>query len=178
MLKIRAAVREDIPLILQFIRELAEYEHEPESARATEADLLRDGWGPQPKFHCVIAEWADDNQPNGAAALQPAGFALYFNNYSTWRGRPGLFLEDLFVRPSFRRKGIGRGLLLHLAQIAVRENYGRYEWQVLDWNRPARDFYESLGAKLMSQWLLMRVEGEALERMAALSTENQVSSTK
>ncbi len=156
MLKIRPTTKKDVPLILDFIRGLAEYERDPAAAVATEQDLLRDGFGPQPKFWCVIAEW------DGA----PAGFAFYFFNYSTWQGRPGIFLEDLFVRPEFRGKGIGKALLVHLAQVALRENCGRFVWQVLDWNQPAIEFYESLGAKLMKEWLTMRVDGEALVRLA------------
>src|SRR3954453_10435555 len=149
----------DIPTILHFIRALAEYEREPQAAVATADDLLRDGFGPTPKYWCVIAEW------DGA----PAGFAFYFYNYSTWQGRPGLYLEDLFVHPEFRGKGIGKALLLHLARIAVDENCGRFQWQVLDWNKPAIDFYESLGAKVMKEWLTMRVEGDALTKLAAAS---------
>ncbi len=158
MLNIRPAAQSDIPLILQFIRELAEYEHEPQAAVATDADLLRDGWGPQTKFHCIIAEWD----------AAPAGFGLYFYNYSTWQGRPGLYVEDVFVRPQFRRLGIGKALFVAMAQIAVRENCGRFQWQVLDWNKPAIDFYESLGAKCMSEWLTMRMEGEALQKLAEI----------
>jgi GNAT superfamily N-acetyltransferase len=160
MLNIRPALQSDIPLILQFIRELAEYEREPQAAVATEADLLRDGWGPEPKFHCIIAEW------DGT----PAGFGLYFYNYSTWQGRPGLYVEDVFVRPNFRRLGIGKTLFVHMAQIAVRENCGRFQWQILDWNKPAIDFYESFGAKVMSEWLTMRMEGDALEKLAQQGT--------
>jgi GNAT superfamily N-acetyltransferase len=156
MLSIRSTTKADVPLILDFIRGLAEYERDPAAAVATEQDLLRDGFGPQPKFWCVIAEW------DGA----PAGFAFYFFNYSTWQGRPGLFLEDLFVRPEFRGKGIGKALMVYLAQVAVRENCGRFVWQVLDWNKPAIEFYESLGAKLLKEWLTMRVDGEALVRLA------------
>jgi GNAT superfamily N-acetyltransferase len=159
MLNIRRATSDDIPTILDFIRALAEYEREPQAAVATADDLLRDGFGPTPKYWCVIAEW------DGA----PAGFAFYFYNYSTWQGRPGLYLEDLFVHPEFRGKGIGKALLLHLARIAVDENCGRFQWQVLDWNKPAIDFYESLGAKVMKEWLTMRVEGEALQKLAAQS---------
>ncbi len=159
MLSIRNATPEDIPLILEFIRELAEYERAPEQAVARPEDLLRDGWGPEPKFRVVIAEW------QGA----PAGFALFFYNYSTWQGRAGIYLEDLFVRPQFRGKGIGKALLVHLAQIAVRENCGRFQWQVLDWNTPSIDFYKSLGAVVMQEWLTMRVEGDALDRLAAQS---------
>lgn len=156
MLTLRAAQREDVKTIWQLIRGLAEYEHEPQAAQATEEDLLRDGFGPQPRFHCLLADW------DGVAA----GFALYYYNYSTWKGRPGIFLEDLFVWPEYRKRGIGKALLLELAKIAVQENCGRYEWQVLDWNQPSIDFYESLGARRMKQWLPMRVEGEALLEMA------------
>jgi GNAT superfamily N-acetyltransferase len=159
-LHIRPATPADIPEILAFIRELAEYERAPEQAVAKHEDLMRDGWGPAPKFRVVMAEW------EGAAA----GFALFFYNYSTWQGRPGLYLEDLFVRPAFRGKGIGKALLLHLAEIAVRENCGRFQWQVLDRNTPAIDFYKSLGAGVMQEWLTMRVEGEALQRLAKIKT--------
>ncbi len=157
MLSIRPATPEDIPLILALIRELAEYERAPEQAIARREDLLRDGWGAAPKFRVMIADWE----------RQPAGFALFFYNYSTWQGRPGLYLEDLFVWPAFRGRGIGKALLVHLAKIAINENCGRFQWQVLDWNQPSIDFYEALGAKKLSEWLTMRVEGEALERLAA-----------
>ncbi len=160
MLRIRPAVQADIPLILELIKALAEYERAPEQAVARAEDLRRDGWGPEPKFRVVIAEW--DNKP--------AGFALFFFNYSTWQGRPGLYLEDLFVRREFRGKGIGKALLVHLAQIAVRENCGRFVWQVLDWNQLAFDFYQSLGAKKLTEWITMRVEGEALEQLARTSS--------
>jgi GNAT superfamily N-acetyltransferase len=159
MLVIRPARPEDAGTIRKLIQGLAEYEHEPQSALATEEDLLRDGFGPVPKFHCLIAEW------QGA----PVGFALYFYNYSTWKGRPGIFLEDLFVWPEYRGKGIGKALLLQIAQTAVAEKCGRYEWLVLDWNTPAIEFYESLGAKRMKQWLPMRVEGNALMELAKKS---------
>lgn len=156
MLNIRSAKVNDVGLILQFIRDLAEYEREPQSVTATEADLVRDGFGADPKFRVVIAEWDG----------KPAGFALFFYNYSTWQGRPGLYLEDLFVRPEFRGDGIGKTLLVHLARLAVQENCGRFQWQVLDWNTPSIRFYESLGAKVMKEWLTMRVEGEAIKRLA------------
>ena len=155
MLAIRNATPQDIPLILEFIRELATYEREPEAAVARKEDLQRDGWGPEPKFRVVIAEWEQ----------QPAGFALFFYNYSTWQGRPGLYLEDLFVRPQFRGRGIGKALLVHLARLALEENCGRFQWQVLDWNQPSINFYEALGAKKMTEWITMRVEGRALEEL-------------
>jgi len=156
MLTLRPARRDDVPLILQFIRELAEYEREPQAAVASAEDLLRDGFGDTPLFYVTLAEW------DGV----PAGFAFWFLNYSTWLGRPGLYLEDLFVRPPFRKKGIGKALLLELARLAVEKGCARFQWQVLDWNTPAIEFYESLGAKQMKEWLTMRVEGEAIARMA------------
>jgi GNAT superfamily N-acetyltransferase len=156
MLVLRAAKPSDVPAIAQLIRELAAYEREPLKAVATEADLLRDGFSPSPRYFCVMAEWS------GAVA----GFALYFHNYSTWEGRWGLYLEDLFVRPEFRGHGIGKALLVELAGIAVREGCGRFQWQVLDWNEPALKFYEKLGARRLSEWVTMRLTGEALERLA------------
>jgi len=156
MLNIRKATPDDIPLILEFIRELAEYERAPAEAVATPDDLRRDGFSGEPRFFVEIAEWDGE----------PAGFALWFFNYSTWQGKPGLYLEDLFVRPRFRKKGIGKALLVHLARVAVEKGCGRYQWQVLDWNTPAVEFYESLGARVMKEWLTMRVTGEALEKLA------------
>jgi GNAT superfamily N-acetyltransferase len=156
MLNLRNAGADDIPLILQFIRELAEYEKAPEQAVARAEDLRRDGFTANPKFRVLIAEWRGE----------PAGFALFFYHYSTWMGRPTLFLEDVFVRPRFRAKGIGTALLLRLAKMAVDEGCGRFEWQVLDWNTPAIEFYQSLGAKVMKEWLTMRVSGEDLARLA------------
>jgi GNAT superfamily N-acetyltransferase len=153
---IRPATHADIPLILTLIRELAEYEREPQSAIATEADLLRDGFAEPRRFHCLIAEWQD----------APAGFALYFYNYSTWRGHAGIYLEDLFVRPAFRGRGIGKALLAAVAAIAVAEGCPRLEWAVLDWNTPAIDFYKSVGAESMSEWTIMRVSGDALAALA------------
>ena len=157
MLTIRAAQPADVPTILKLIRGLVEYEREPLAVKTTEQDLLRDGFGAHPSFHCLIAEW------EGA----PVGFALYFYNYSTWKGRRGIFLEDLFVWPEFRGRGIGKALLLEVARIAVEQQCGRYEWSVLDWNTPAIEFYEALGARQMKQWLPMRVEGAALLELAA-----------
>jgi len=156
MLAIRNAAINDIPVILDFIRRLAEYEREPDAVVATEEDLKRDGFGREPKYRCVIAEW------NNA----PAGFAFYFYVYSTWMGRPGLYLEDLFVLPEMRGQGIGRALLKHLAQIAVQENCYGMRWQVLNWNEPSIRFYESLGATMLKDWETMRLMGPALVKLA------------
>jgi GNAT superfamily N-acetyltransferase len=154
-LRIRPATPDDIPQILAFIRELADYEREPASAVATHADLLRDGFTEPKRFHCQIAEY------EGA----PAGFALYFYNYSTWRGHAGIYLEDLFVRPTFRGKGIGKALLSRVAAIAGAEGCPRFEWAVLNWNTPAIDFYDAIGAVPMSEWTTMRLAGDALARL-------------
>ena len=156
MLNIRPATPADVPQILSFIRELALYEREPDSVVATEADLLRDGFGPTPRFRCVIAE-ADDT---------PAGFALFFTTYSTWRGHHGIRLEDIYVSPTQRGQGIGKALLAHVAQIAVAEGCPRLEWDVLAWNQPAIDFYHAQGAIMLTEWRIMRVAGEALESLA------------
>src|SRR5260370_21448174 len=143
MLKIRPGTRKDASLIVELIRALAEYERAPKSAVVTKRDILRDGFGRNPRFHVVIAEWE----------RKPVGFALWFYNYSTWLGRPGLYLEDLFVYPEFRGKGIGKALLVRLAKIAVKQKCGRYQWQGLDWNTPFIKFYECLGAEVMKRWL-------------------------
>ena len=156
MLNIRPATPSDIPEILKLIHELAEYEKLTHLVAITEEDLRRDGFSDQPCFHVLMAEWDG----------QPAGYALYFYNYSTFRGRRGIFLEDLFVRPQFRKKGIGKALLVYLAKVAVKEECARFEWQVLDWNTPSIEFYKSLGAVVMKEWLTMRVTGEALEKLA------------
>jgi len=156
MIVIRKAEPRDVPQMLAFIHELAKYERLPQEVVATQEDLLRDGFGEQPRYFCLVAEW------NGA----PAGFAFYFHTYSTWVGRWGIYLEDLFVTPHLRGKGIGKALLVELARIAVREKCGRVNWQVLDWNTPAINFYRGLGAKMLSDWETFRLAGEALERLA------------
>ena len=156
MLTLRPAVPADAPLILQFIRELAEYEREPQAAVATEADILRYAFSEHPLVYVTMADWDD----------QPAGFALWFLNFSTWEGKPGIYLEDLFVRPALRGKGIGKALLQDLAATAVKEGWTRFVWQVLDWNTPAIEFYEAHGAKVLREWLTCRVSGEALKRRA------------
>src|SRR5579863_1058302 len=152
---IRSATPADVPQILAFVHALALYERAPEAVIATEADLLRDGFGPNPFYFCLIAEHDG----------QPAGFAFYFFDYSTWLGRPGIYLEDLFVHPEFRGLGIGKALLKKVAAIAVEKNCARLKWSVLDWNTPAIDFYRAMGAEMMDEWRNVRVTGEALERL-------------
>ncbi len=153
---IRPATPADVSLILAFIRALASYEREPDAVTATEADLLRDGFGANPFYFCLIAEY------DGA----PAGFALYFFNYSTWLGRPGLYLEDLFVHPEFRGHGIGKALLQRVAAIAVENQCPRLQWEVLDWNTPAIDFYSAMGAEFMDAWRNVRMTGDAIRRLS------------
>jgi len=156
MLSIRAATVNDVALLKALIFELAEYERERDQVVITEADLVRDGFGPQSKFRALIAEWDG----------QTAGYALFFGSYSTWEGRPGLFLEDLFVRQTFRGKGIGTALLSNVAGIAKRENCYGVRWEVLDWNQPAIDFYKRLGATFLDRWKSVLLTGEPLERAA------------
>ena len=161
MLQLRPAVPADVPQMLAYVRELATYEREPESVLATEADLLRDGFGKTPRFGCVMAEW------NG----EPAGFALYFYNYSTWKGRSGIHVEDLYVRPALRGLGIGKALLLRVAASAHAEQCGRLQWDVLAWNKTAIDFYEKMGAGMLTEWRIMRVDGAGLAKFAAQSED-------
>jgi GNAT superfamily N-acetyltransferase len=156
-LTIRPATPADIPTILRFIRELATYERAPDAVVATEADLLRDGWGDTPRFKAIIAE----------VESEPAGFALYFTTYSTWRGHHGLRLEDLYVTPAMRGKGIGKALLAHLARIAVDQGCPRLEWDVLAWNTPAIAVYERVGAVVLTEWRIMRLADDALRALAA-----------
>ncbi len=156
MLRIREAGVDDVPLIMSFIRELAEYEREPNAVRATEDDLRRDGFSANPKFRVIIAE-SDGN---------PAGMAFFFHHYSTWQGRQGLFLEDLFVRPQLQRKGIGKALMVHLAQIAIAEHCYGMRWEVLDWNTTAIEVYQKLGARFREHWRIMQITGEDLKRLS------------
>jgi GNAT superfamily N-acetyltransferase len=154
---IRPAVREDVGQILAFIRELAEYEKLAHEAVADEAGLAAQLFGAAPRAEVLIAE----------VDGQAAGFALFFHNFSTFLGKPGLYLEDLFVRPTFRGLGLGKRLMVRLAQLAVERDCGRFEWSVLDWNQPAIDFYRSLGAVGMDEWTVQRVAGDALAALAA-----------
>lgn len=156
MLHLRPATRADVPLILALIRELATYERDPDAVVATEEALLRDGFGERPLFQVTIAEWSGE----------PVGFAFWFLAYSTWRGQPTLYLEDLFVRPEARGRGIGKEMMRHLAGTALDLGCGRFVWQVLDWNTPSIEFYESLGGQVVREWLTCRVDGDALQALA------------
>src|SRR5260370_33141550 len=156
-LRIASATERDLPLILSYIRKLAEYEKLSHVVVATE-DLLRDAlFGVRPVAEVLIAYWNDE----------PAAFALFFHNFSTFLGRRGIYLEDLFVDPAQRGKGIGKALLIHLAQIAKERNCGRFDWAVLDWNKPSIEFYKSLGALPLHDWTLFRLTGDALDQLAA-----------
>ncbi|MDT8759913.1 GNAT family N-acetyltransferase [Sphingomonas psychrotolerans] len=156
MTQIRPATPADAGLILRFIRELAEFEREPDAVEATEEMLATALFGARPAAEAVIAEL------DGA----PVGFALFFQNFSTWTGRPGLYLEDLYVTPAARGSGTGTALLRHLAGIALDRGCGRFEWAVLDWNEPAIQFYRAMGAVGMDEWRVQRVAGDALVRLA------------
>ncbi len=155
-LRIRFATVDDVPLIRTLIRGLADYERLTNEAVVTEADLRASLFGERPAAEVLIAETGDE----------AAGFALFFHNYSTFLGKRGLYLEDLFVFPAHRGLGIGRALMSRLAQLAVERNCGRFEWWVLDWNEPAIRFYETLGARAMSDWTVYRLSGEPLARLA------------
>lgn len=154
---IRPATPADVPPVLQLIKELAAYEREPDAVEATEELLQSALFGDDPRVHAHIAEHDGD----------VAGFALWFVNFSTWLGRHGIYVEDLYVRPQYRGRGYGRALLGTLARICIERGYGRLEWWVLDWNEPAIRFYKSIGARPMDEWTVHRVSGEALRRLAA-----------
>jgi len=154
---LRSAQPADVPLILSFIKQLAEYEQLLDQVTATESTLQESLFGPRPSAEVIIAE----------CGTQPAGFAVFFHTYSTFRGRPGLYLEDLFVAPEWRGRGLGRHLLAELARIAVERDCPRFEWSVLDWNEQALRVYRAVGATPMDQWTVQRLEGEALRALAA-----------
>jgi len=154
-MNVRSASREDVPLLLSLIHELATYEKKRDKAVVTEDGLLRDGFGPQPKFRALIAEWEGE----------AAGYASFFYFYSTFQGRPALFLEDLFVLEKFRSKGIGKALLVAVAKLAIEEKCFGLRWEVLDWNRPAIKFYGKLGAEFLHERKVVTFDEEGLRRV-------------
>lgn len=156
MLKIHSATRHDAPTLLSLIRGIAAYEKKPDAVVATEQDLLRDAFGPQPKFRALIAEWKDE----------PAGYASFFNFYSTYQGNSALFLEDLFVLDQFRGKGIGMALLSAVAKVAIDEGCFGLRWEVLDWNHPAIEFYRKLGANFLNERKVVAFDENAMRRVA------------
>ncbi len=162
-LTIRPATRDDIPTILHFVRELAIYEKAEHEMQSTSAHLERTMFCENPAVFGLICLDGDT----------PVGFAVYFFNYSTWQGRHGLYLEDLYVSPECRGRGAGKALLQHLAAIAVDKDCGRFEWSVLDWNAPSIAFYDSLGAKPQSEWIRYRMTGQALEDLAAQAPQSR-----
>ena len=155
---IRAAAPDDVPLIFEFIRGLAEYEKLSPEVSATEDKLRATLFGQHPAAECLLAF---------AEHEAPAGFALFFTNYSTFLAQPGLYLEDLFVKPEHRGRGIGKALLTHLARLANARDCGRMEWSVLDWNQPAIEFYEAFGARRLREWQICRLTGPALRQYAS-----------
>lgn len=161
---IRPATAADVPLILAFIRELAEYERLSHEATANE-ELLKDSlFGPKPAAEVIL----------GYVGTEPVSFAIFFHNYSTFMGRHGLYLEDLYVKPEFRRRGLGRIMLSHLARLACERGCGRFEWAVLKWNQPAIDFYQSLGAQPLEDWTIFRLAGKALEKAGSTTSSSSL----
>jgi GNAT superfamily N-acetyltransferase len=156
LISITPATESDVPVILDFIRKLAEYEKLSHLVVATESDIHKNVFGPNPVAEVLLAYW------DGV----PVGFALYLRNFSTFLGQAGIYLEDLFVEPAHRGKGIGKALLIRLAKIAVERGYGRLEWAVLDWNTPSIEFYRSLGAVPLDEWTAYRLTGDALSLLA------------
>lgn len=156
MLNIRPATANDAALLKKLIGELAEFERLSHEVEITEDDLRRDGYGAQPKFRAFVAEWSGE----------PAGYAFIYTTYSTFKGSAGIFLEDLFVRPQFRSKGIGKALLAEVARIARAEKCYGVRWEVLDWNQPAIDFYKSLGAEFRDPWRSVSLTGKPLQELA------------
>ena len=156
MLNIRPVTRDDVPVLLSLIRELAAYEKKRHKVVVTQEDLLRDGFGPQQKFRALIAEWEG----------KPAGYASFFYFYSTFQGRAALFLEDLFVLDKLRGKGIGKALLVKVAKLAIEEKCFGLRWEVLDWNRPAIEFYQKLGADFLNERKVVAFDAEGLRKVA------------
>ncbi len=154
---LRAAEAADVPVILGFIRELAIFEREPDAVKMTEAQLQDALFGTKPRAEALLAETEDG----------PVGFAIWFESFNTWTGRPSLYLEDIYVRPAVRKQGIGRKIFAHLAKLAVARDYQRFEWSVLDWNEPAIKFYVGLGAEAQSDWTKYRLSGDALAAAAS-----------
>ena len=152
-MKIRPALKEEVGIVLQLIHDLAHYEKAPDEVEATEKELLTTIFAEEPRVFCDLVEVDGDI----------AGMAIWFLNYSTWQGKHGIYLEDLFIKPEFRGRGFGKALLQHLARICEEKGYGRFQWWVLDWNSPAIEFYRSLGAVAMDEWTVYRVSGEALK---------------
>ena len=155
-LAIRPARPGEASLVFQFVRELAEYEKLEHEVQATEAMIDAALFGEQPRVFCDIAEWDGE----------PVGFAVWFLNFSTFSGRPGIYLEDIFVRPAFRGRGVGKALMVHLARKCVENGWARLQWSVLDWNTPSIEFYKSLGGVMLDEWTGVRVSGDALARLA------------
>jgi len=154
-MRIRAAKVNEVPIILNLIKDLAEYEKAPDQVEANESDLVATIFAENPKVFCDVVE----------VDSEIVGMAIWFLNYSTWQGKHGIYLEDLFIRPEFRGRGYGRALLQHLAAICNERGYGRFQWWVLDWNSPAIEFYRALGAEAMSEWTVYRVSGQPLREL-------------
>lgn len=161
--RVRRAERDDVPALISLIRALADYEREPDAAEATEADLASALFGAHPLVHAHVGEAAGDG------GWEVVGMAIWFVTFSTWKGRHGLWLEDLYVRPEHRRSGLGRALLATLASVCVAEGWPRFEWWVLDWNEPAHRFYETLGARAEDEWTTWRLDGADLAALASVA---------
>lgn len=157
-MNIRPARKEEVSIILQLIKDLAEYEKAPDEVKASEREILQTVFADNPKVFCDFVE----------VDGEIAGMAIWFLNYSTWQGKHGIYLEDLYVKPEYRGRGFGKALLQHLASICNERGYGRFQWWVLDWNSPAIEFYRSLGAEAMSEWTVYRVSDEPLRRLGEL----------
>ena len=154
-MRIRSARVEDAPIILQLIKDLAEFERAPDEVEATEKEIIETIFAEEPKVFCELVEVEDEI----------AGMAIWFLNYSTWQGKHGIYLEDLYIRPEFRGRGFGKALLKHLAALCNERGYGRFQWWVLDWNESAIEFYRGLGAEAMDEWTVYRVSGKGLEEL-------------